>query len=191
MHEHILQPQVNLRSRERRCGHVKWQAPRHGLTTASQVRRRRRSVERLGATFSGGRLPARSARAGRVADTRLCFAKALFPRVRTGPEAAACKIRRKLGHSITFGARHVAACNRPSRISVRLRIVLSNSAALDKSLCRSIRGCPLGVNTSAISLSVKPAARPNAIRASRSKTSESNVRCKPRLPIEEIKPFSS
>ena len=90
-----------------------------------------------------------------------------------------------------LGARQAAACRRPSRISVSLRMVLSNSSALAASICRSIRGRPSGANMSAISSSEKPAERPSAISASCSSTLGSNTRCNPRLPIEAINPFSS
>jgi protein-S-isoprenylcysteine O-methyltransferase Ste14 len=46
------------------------------------------------------------------------------------------------------------------------------------------------LNMSAISSSEKPAERPRAISASRSSTPGSNARCRPRLPIEAIRPFS-
>src|ERR1700756_2403704 len=92
------------------------------------------------------------------------------------PEAAACRMRRKVGHSIWLGARQAAACRRPSRISVSLRMVLSNSLALAASICRSRRGRPSGANMSAISSSEKPAERPRAIRARRSNTPGSKTR---------------
>jgi hypothetical protein len=90
-----------------------------------------------------------------------------------------------------LGAWHAAACRRPSRIALSSRIVLSNSSALFASICRSIRGLPSGANICAISSSEKPAARPTAISASRSRTPALNRRCRPRRPMEEMSPFSS
>jgi len=76
-------------------------------------------------------------------------------------------------------------------MSVSLRMVLSSSSALAVSILRSMRGRPSGANMSAISSSEKPAERPTAISASRSSTPGSNRRCRPRLPIDAISPFSS
>ncbi|MDB6043147.1 MAG: hypothetical protein JWM63_1698 [Gammaproteobacteria bacterium] len=90
-----------------------------------------------------------------------------------------------------LGAGQAAACRRPSRMALSLRIVLSNSSALAASICRSMRGRPFGANMSAISSSEKPAARPSAISASRSSTPGSNTRRRPRRPTEAISPFSS
>src|SRR5215468_7586258 len=45
------------------------------------------------------------------------------------PDAAARRKRRNLGHSMWLRARHAAACRRPSRMALSLRIVRSNSSA--------------------------------------------------------------
>ncbi len=78
--------------------------------------------------------------------------------------------RRNLGHSMWLGAGHDAACRRPLRKALNVRIVRSNSSALAASIRRSMRGCPSGANIRAISSSEKPARRPSAISASRSTT---------------------
>ena len=78
-------------------------------------------------------------------------------------------MRWKVGHSRWLGAGQAAAWRRPSRMAVSLRMVRSRSSALAASISRSMRGWPSAVNIRAISSSVKPAAWPNEISASRSR----------------------
>jgi hypothetical protein len=63
-----------------------------------------------------------------------------------------------VGHSRWLGAGQAAACRRPSRMALSLRIVRSSSRALVASICRSMRGRPSGANMRAISSREKPAA---------------------------------
>src|SRR6266571_8815529 len=72
-------------------------------------------------------------------SVKLCFL--LGPK---DPDAAARRMRRKVGHSMWLGARQAAAWRRPSRMSVSLRIVLSSSSALARSIGPSMRGRPSG-----------------------------------------------
>ena len=115
------------------------------------------------------------------------FRPAPFP----GPEAAALRYWRNVGHSMWLGAGQAAACRKPSRMVVSLRIVRSSSYALAMSIRRSMRGRPSGANIRAISSREKPASRPRAISASRSRTAGPNSRRWPRLPIDAIRPRSS
>ncbi len=107
------------------------------------------------------------------------------------PDAAARRYWRNVGHSMWLGAGQAAACRKPSRMVVSLRIVRSSSSALAMSSRRSMFGRPSGASIRATSLSEKPAWRPSAIRASRSSTAGSKSRRWPRLPIEAIRPRSS
>lgn len=115
----------------------------------------------------------------------------LTPRLPSPADAAPCKRRRKVGHSMWLGAGQTAACRRPSRIALNLRIVWSNSAAFAESSRRSMRGWPSGANILAISSREKPAERPSAISARRCSTAGAKTRRRPCRPTGAIRPFSS
>src|SRR5690606_11482017 len=113
------------------------------------------------------------------------------PSLPIAPDAANPSRRRNFGHSIWLGAEHTAACLRPSRIADNFLMVVSSSSDLLTSNSLSILGFPPDPNMRTISSNENPAARPSAIKASRSNTLALKIRRKPCLPIELISPFSS